>query len=83
MESAQNSPPRFDPSLLRHIPLFSASVMLGGKRPEKGSGTGTPKRDTPEGTGEIDMSSPPAAGTFDACAAYERWVAEMESEIRG
>ena len=83
MESAPYGPPRVDPSLLRHIPLFSASIMLGEKTPEKGSGIGTPKRDTPEGTVEIDMSSPPAAGTFDARAAYERRVAEMDSEICG
>ena len=31
MESAPYGPPRVDPSLLRHIPLFSASVMLGEK----------------------------------------------------
>ena len=83
MESAPCGPPRVDPSLLRHIPLFSASVMLGEKTREKGSGIGTPKRDTCEGTVEIDMSSPPAAGTFDARAAYERRVAEMDLEIRG
>ena len=83
MESAPYGPPRVDPSLLRHIPLFSASVMLGEKAPEKSSGIGTPKRDNREGTVEIDMSSPPAAGTFDARAVYERRVAEMDSEIRG
>ena len=83
MESAPYGPPRVDPSLLRHIPLFSASVMLGEKTPEEGSGIGTPNRDTREGTVEIDMSSPPAAGTFDGRAAYERRVAEMDSEIRG
>ena len=82
VESAPYRPQRVDPSLLRHIPLFSASVMLGDKTPEKGSGIGTPKRDTREGTVEIDISSPPAAGTFDARAAYERRVAEMDSEIR-
>ena len=37
MESGPYGPPRADPSLLRHIPLFSASVMLGEKMPEKGS----------------------------------------------
>ena len=31
MESAPYGPPRVDPSLLRHIPLFWASVMLGEK----------------------------------------------------
>ena len=45
MGSAPYGPPRVDPSLLRHIPLFLASVMLGEKTPEKGSGIGTPKRD--------------------------------------
>ena len=83
MEAAPYGPPRVDPSLLRHIPLSSASVMLGEKTPEKGSGIGTPKRDTREGTVEIEMSSLPAAGTFDARAAYERRVAEIDSEIRG
>ena len=83
MESAPYGPPRVDPSLLRHIPLFSASVMLGEKTPEKGSGIGTPNHHTRERTVEIDMSSPPAAATFDARAAYERRVAEMDSEIRG
>ena len=82
MESAPYGPPRDAPSLLRHIPILSAGVMLGEKTPEKGSGIGTPKRDTHEGTVEIDMSSPPAVRTFDACAAYERRVAEMDSEIR-
>ena len=80
MESAPYGLPRVDPSLLRHIPLFSASVMLGEKTPEKGSRIGTPKLDTREGTVEIDMSSPPAAGTFDARAAHEHQVAEMDSE---
>ena len=83
MESAPYGPPRVDPALLRHIPLFLASVMLGEKTPEKGSGIGTPKRDSGEGTVEIDMSGLPAAGTFDARAAYERRVANMDSEIRG
>ena len=46
MELAPYGPPRIDLSLLRHIPPFSASVMLGEKTPEKGSGMGTPKRDT-------------------------------------
>ena len=83
MESAPYGPSRVDPSLLRHIPLFSASVMLGEKTPEKSSGTCTPEPDTPEGTVEIDMSSPPAAGRFNARAAYVRRVAEMDSNIRG
>ena len=56
MESVPYGPPRVDPSFLRHIPLFSASVTLGEKTSEKGSGIGTPKRDTREGTVEIDMS---------------------------
>ena len=82
MESAPYAAPRIDPSLLRHIPLFAASVILGEKTPEKGSGIGTSKRDIREGTVEIDMSSTPAAWTFHARAAYERRVAEMSSEIR-
>ena len=72
MESAPYSLPRIDPSLVSHIPLFSASVMLGEETPEKGSGIGTPKRDTREGTVEIDMSSPPATGSFNSRVAYER-----------
>ena len=76
MESAPYGPPRVDPSLLRHIPLFTASVMLGEKTPEKGPGTGTPKRDAREETIEIDMSSPLAAATFDARAAYAARVDE-------
>ena len=79
MESAPYGPPRVDPSLLRHIPLFSASVMLGEKTPEKGSGIGAPKRDAREETIEIDMSSPPAAATFDARAAYAARVDEEAS----
>ena len=62
MESAPYGPPRVDPSLLRHIPLFSASVMLGEKTLEEGSGIRTPQRDACEETVEIDMSSPPVAG---------------------
>ena len=83
MESVRYGPPRVDPPFLRHIPPFTASVMLGERTPEKGSGIDTPKRDSREDTVKIDMSGPPAAGTFDACAAYERQVAEMDSEIRG
>ena len=83
MESAPYGLPQVDPSLLRNIPLLSASVMLGEKTPEKGSGIGRPKGDTRAATVEIDMSSPPAAGTFDARAAYGRRVAELDSEIRG
>ena len=70
MKSAPYGPPRVDPSLLRHIPLFSASVMVREKTPEKGSGIGTRKRDNREEIIEIDMSSPSAAATFDARAAY-------------
>ena len=79
MESAPYGPPRVDPSLLRHIPLFSASVMLGEKTPETGSEMGTPKRDAREETIEINMSSPPAAATFDARAAYTARVDEEAS----
>ena len=79
MELAPYGPPRVDPSLLRHISLFSASVMLGEKTPEKGSGIGTPKREAREETVEIDMSSPPAAATFDARAAYAAHVDEEAS----
>ena len=59
MESAPYGSPPVDPSLLRQIPLFSASVIFGEKTPEKGWGIGTPKRDTREETVHIDMSSPP------------------------
>ena len=79
MESAPYGPPQVDPSLLRHIPLFSASVMLGEKTPEKGSGIGTPKRDAREETVKIDMSSPPAAATFDGRVAYAARVDEEAS----
>ena len=83
MESAPYGPPRVDPSFFRHIPLFSASVMFGEKTPEKGSRIGTPKRDSREGTVEMDMCGQPTAGTFDARAAFERRVAEMDSKIHG
>ena len=79
MESAPYGPPRVDPSLLGHIPLYLASVMLGEQTPEKGSGISTPKRDTREETVGIDMSSPPAAATFDARAAYAARVDEEAS----
>ena len=79
IKSAPYGPPRVDPSLLRHIPLFSASVMLGEKAPEKGSGIGMPKWDTGEETVGIDMSSPPAAATSDARAAYAARVDEEAS----
>ena len=79
MESAPYGPPRVDPSLSRHIPLFLASVMLGEKTPEKGSGIGTPKRDAREETVEIDMSSPPAAATFNARAAFAARVDDEAS----
>ena len=70
MEAAPYCPPRVDPSLFRHIPLFSASVTLRENKPEKGSGIGTPELDTREEKVDICMSSPPAAATFDAHAAY-------------
>ena len=79
MVLAPYGPPRVDPSLLRHIPLFSASVMLGGKTLEKGSGIGPPKQDAREETVEINMSRPPAAATFDARAAYAACVDEEVS----
>ena len=79
IESAPYGPPRVEPLLLRHIPLFSAIVMLGEKTPEKGMGIGTPKRDACEETVEIDMSSPPAAVTFNARAAYAARVDEEAS----
>ena len=80
MESAPYGPPRVDPSLSRHIPLFSASVILWGTTPEKGSGIGTPQRDTREGTVEINMSSLPAAATFDARASS---AARVDEEALG
>ena len=83
MEPAPYGPPQVDPSLFRHIPLFSTSVVLGEKTPEKVSGIGTPKRGTREETVKIDRSSLPAARTLDARAAYEPRVAEMDSQIRG
>ena len=79
MESVPYGPQRVDPSLMRHIPPFSASVMLGEKKPEKGSGIGTPKGDTCEKTVEIDMSSPPAVVTLDARAAHSARVNEEAS----
>ena len=77
MESAPYWPRRVDPSLLRHIPVFSASVMLGEGAPERGSWMGRFKRDAREETVEIDMSSPPAAATFETRAAY---VAHVDEE---
>ena len=82
MESELYGPPRADASLLRHIPLFSASVMLAEKTPEEGSGIGTPKRNAREETVEIDMSSPPAAATFDARAAGPRLAEIVQVEKR-
>ena len=79
IQSAPYGPPRVYPSLLTHIPPFSASVMLGEKTLEKGPGIGTPKRNALEETVEIDMSSPPAAVTFDARAAYAAGVDEEAS----
>ena len=70
MELAPYGPRRVDPSLLRHILLFSASVMLGKTTLEKGSAIGTPNRDTRNETTEIDMSRPPAPATFHVRAAY-------------
>ena len=80
MESAPYGLTPVNPSLLRHIPRFSASCMLGEKTTEKGSEIGKPKRDARKETVEIDMSSLPAAWTCDARAAYEGRVAEMDSE---
>ena len=79
MESAPYGPPQVDRLLWTHIPLFSASVMLREKTPEKGSGIGTPKRDAREETVEIAMSSPPAAATFEARAPYAARVEEEAS----
>ena len=79
MELAPYGPPRVDPSLLRHIPLFSASVMLREKTPEKRSGIGRPKQHGCEETVEIDMSSPPTAAMFDPRAAYAARVDEGAS----
>ena len=78
---APYGPPRGDPSLFRHIRLYSASVMPREKKPEKGLGIGTPKRDTREETVENDTRSPPAAGTLDARAAYEARVDEAVSRL--
>ena len=58
MESARYGPPWVEPSLLRNIPLFSASVMLGERTPEKGLGTSTPKQNKCEENVEIALSSP-------------------------
>ena len=79
MGSAPYGPPRADPSLLRHMPLFSASVMPGEKTSEIGSGIGTPKPDAREETVEINMSSPSAAAMLDARAAYAARVDEEAS----
>ena len=79
MESVPYGPRRGDPWLLRHIPPYLASVMLGEKTPEKGSGIGTPKPEAREETVEIDMSCPPAAATFGARAAYAARVDEEAS----
>ena len=76
-------PPRVDPGVLPFIPEFWASVLLGDKTPERVSGIGTPKRSAQEDTVGMDMRSPPAAGTFDARAAYECRVAKMDSDMRG
>ena len=75
-ESIPYGPPRVDPGVLPFTPEFSASVMLGEKTPEKGSGIGTPELDTREGRVQIDMSSPPTASTFGATAASAACVHE-------
>ena len=62
--------------LLRHIPPFSATVMLGEKTQEKGSRIGTPKRDTREESAESDMISRLSPATFNATAAYAAPVDE-------
>ena len=77
IEMAPYGPPRVGPSLLRHIPLFSASVMLEEKTPEKGSGIGTPKLDALQETVEIEMSSPPAAATFNASSTSGQRILEV------
>ena len=69
MELAPYAPPPVNPFLLRDILLFSAGVMLEENVQEKGSGIGTPERDTRAGTVEIDRSSSRAATTFDTGAA--------------
>ena len=79
MDSAPYGTPRVDPSLLRHIALFLASVMMGEKTLEKGLGIGTPNQDAREETVEIDMSSPPVAATFHARAAYAARLDEEAS----
>ena len=76
MEWAPYGPQRADPSLMRHIPLFSASVMLGDKAPEKDSEIGTPKRNTLEETVEINIGRMPAAATFEGRAVYAACVDE-------
>ena len=43
MKSAPYGPQLVDPSLFRHIPLFSASVLVGEKTPENVLGIGMPK----------------------------------------
>ena len=76
MRSGPYGPPRVDRSLLRHIPPFSACVMVGEKTPEKGSGMGTLKRDTRADMVQIDISSTSAAATFNARAAFAARVKE-------
>ena len=76
-ESIPYGPPCVECEMLPFIPEFSASVMLGEKTLEKGSGLGTPKRDTLEEWVGIDMSSPLAPATFDATTAYAARVDEQ------
>ena len=79
-EMAPYGLPWVDPSLLRHITLFSASIILADKTPETGSRIGTAKRRIREEMVEMDISSAPAHGTLDAHAACEHRVAEWIQE---
>ena len=79
MELAPYGPPQVDPSLLRHTPRFSPSVMLGEEMQEKGSRICTSKRDIRQGTIETDMSSVPAAGTF---GRDQIWTARRHGDAR-
>ena len=75
MQWAPYGLPLVDP-LLRHIPLFSATVMFGEKTPEKALRIGTPERETWEETAESNMISRLSAATSDATAAYAAPVNE-------
>ena len=56
---------------------YSPPVSCSGRRRRrKARATGTPKRGTREETIDIDMSSPPAAATFDIGATYAPGVYE-------